>query len=101
MASRYSKAQDLKGVMTNSDVERLSRPPTVADMELSSYVVTGHQYQASIHTTMLVAPMPRNVSTTLRPARVDDLNSVHGWIDDAETCRRWASANCCATTRVK
>ncbi len=37
--------------------------------------------------------MPCAPLTTLRPARVDDLGRVLGWVPDAEACRRWAGPN--------
>ncbi|MEA3251245.1 MAG: GNAT family protein [Pseudomonadota bacterium] len=37
--------------------------------------------------------MPCEPSTTLRPARVDDLGTVLGWLSDAHACRRWAGPN--------
>ncbi|MDW5376434.1 GNAT family protein [Halomonas sp. HP20-15] len=37
--------------------------------------------------------MPCDPSIKLRPARVDDLDTVLGWVPDAEVCRRWAGPN--------
>ena len=62
-------------------------------MKRHSNTSNGSGAERAPHGDARVSAMSCDPLTTLRPARVDDLATVLGWVSDAHACRRWAGPN--------